>query len=165
MSEYLSFNDTVSVISSIINKKLNNQIIIKEQVKKLKPDAYTPKLINNNCKELYALYTVKDGVETDKMIIHPYGNLLIKTGIAITWDNSNYNIQILPNPNLKFKNIISQECIIEHNYKQEIGILLHNNTGRSFDFRKGDCIAQYNYIRVIIQIKIEEEVVEEFNLP
>lgn len=152
---------------------------IKEQILKLRPDAFIPLRANPDdaCKDLFALYTVKkekyidiDGIEkerfieTNNMIVPPHSNLLIRTGIALAWDNPQYYVQLMSRSGLAYKhNVVVQAGVIDYSYRQDIGVLLQNNSDKPFVVKKGDRIAQYTYVK--IEIEIDEEIVDNFTIP
>lgn len=154
--------------NQILEVKDNN--MVHEQIKKLRSDAYIPTRANPDdaCKDLYALYTVKkiDGVdvESDEMIVPPHGNLLIKTGIALAWDNLDYYVQLYSRSGLAYKSkIIVMAGVIDHSYRQDVGVVLYNGGDKPFIVKKGDRIAQYNYNRITVNDR--SEIVDEFTIP
>lgn len=179
--ELSSKNDEITVLRSDITflKSQYNELInandVNEQVKKLRTDAIIPTRANPDdaCKDLYALYTVKKvtdengithDVESEDMIVPPHSNLLIKTGIALAWNNPSYYVQLWTRSGLAYKNkLIVQAGVIDISYRQDVGVLLYNGSDVPFVVKKGDRIAQYNYNRITINEK--SEVVEEFTIP
>lgn len=165
-------------VSSIDSLKRNIEKIsdseVKEQVKKLRVDAIVPKRANPDdaCKDLYALYTVKKVVdengitheiESEEMIVPARGKLLIKTGIALAWDNIQYYVQLWSRSGVAYKNgNIVVAGVIDFSYRQDVGVLLYNCSDVDFIVKKGDRIAQYNYNRITVNDK--SEVVDEFTI-
>lgn len=132
------------------------QYLIKEQIKKLSPDAIIPKRGTkfSACKDLYS--------PIDAVV--PAGkNLLIKTDIAIAWDNPEYYMQILSRSGLAYKNnVVVQAGVVDVDYRANIGVLLQNNSNVDFVVKRGDRIGQYVYVKITTE---ESEEVNEFTIP
>lgn len=185
IKEVLKTNCMQGLIIGNLQSRLNelsNKIYtpLKEEIMKLKPDAYIPTRGNPDdaCKDLFALYTVvkikhiSDGIEkevnieTDQMIVPAHGNILIKTGIALAWDSPEYYVQILSRSGMAYKNnLVAQAGVIDYSYRQDIGVLLHNNTDKPFVVKKGDRIAQYTYVRIAPYNNTDTRIVEKFSIP
>lgn len=105
------------------------------------------------CKDLYSPY--------DVMI--PAGRrVLIKTNIAISWNDPDYYLQLLPRSSLSWKNWIDvQAGVIDIDYKQNIGVILHNYSDIDFLIESGNRIAQYTYLKIK---KEESVIVDEFTI-
>lgn len=117
---------------------------MKEEIKLLSENAIVPKrgTLYSACKDIYSPIDCE---------IFPGTNLLIKTDIAIAWDDPTYYIQILPRSSLSYKhNVVTQAGVIDYDYRQNIGVLLHNNSDKSMKISRGDRIAQYAYIKISI---------------
>lgn len=165
----------INLIKEQLKQKADIEKPIKEEIIKLHPEAYLPTRANEDdaCKDLYALYTVRkmineEGKEIDTecrdMVVMPHSNLLIKTGIAIAWDNPDYYIQLWTRSGLAYKNkIITMAGVIDYGYRKDIGVVLYNGSDEPFHVKPGDRIAQYNYNR--ISINLETSVVDEFTIP
>lgn len=132
---------------------VSERILIKEQIKKLSHDAIIPVRGTkfSACKDLFS--------PIDAVV--PAGkNLLIKTNLAIAWDNPEYYMQLLSRSGLSYKNnIVVQAGVIDFDYRANIGVLLQNNSDVDFVVKRNDRIAQYAYVKIITE---ESEVVEEF---
>ena len=144
----------VEKLSKEVEWLSNGQII--EEIKMLSEDAFLPVRSSNfaACKDL------KSPIDC----IVPAGkNLLIKTNVAIAWDNTDYYMQLLSRSGLAYKsNIVVQAGVIDVDYRQNIGVLLQNNSNVDFEVKRGDRIAQYTYIKII---KDKSTVVSEFTIP
>jgi dUTP pyrophosphatase len=128
---------------------------IKEEIKKLSDDAIIPKrgTIHAACKDLYSPIDC---------VVPAKSNKLIKTNIAIAWSNSKYYIQLLSRSGLAYKNnVVVQAGVIDIDYRDNIGVLLQNNSDVDFVVKRGDRIAQYAYVRINNE---ESEVVDEFTI-
>lgn len=157
LNEYKKNLANSSSKSNVILVPHTETTLIKEQIKKLDPNAIIP--IRGTkfaaCKDLYS------PIDT----VVPAGkNLLIKTNIAIAWDNPNYYIQLLSRSGLTYKyNVVVQAGVIDRDYflaaNNNIGVLLQNNSDVDFVVRRSDRIAQYAYVKINTE---ESEVVEEF---
>lgn len=128
----------------------------KEQIKFLSSQAILPKrgTILSACKDLFSPIDC---------IIPAGRNFLIKTDIAISWNDSSYYMQLLSRSGLAYKNnIVVQAGVIDCDYLSNIGVLLQNNSDIDFEVKRGDRIAQYTYIKIMNQE--EPEIVEEFSI-
>lgn len=106
------------------------------------------------CKDLFSPFNY---------IIPAGKRVLIKTNVAIAWDRPDYYMQILPRSGLAYKNSIDVCAgVIDFDYRQNIGVLLHNYSDVDYHVKTGDRIAQYTYIKII---KEETKVVDEFTIP
>ena len=126
---------------------------VNEQVLLLNPNAFLPSAGTNYsaCKDLYS---------PEDHIIPPHTNLLIKTNIALFWDNNDYYVQLLSRSGLAYKyNVIVQAGVIDRDYRKNIGVLLQNNSNCEYVVKRGDRIAQYAYIK---KASISSTVVTEF---
>lgn len=106
------------------------------------------------CKDLFSPFNY---------IIPAGKRVLIKTNVAIAWDRQDYYMQILPRSGLAYKNLIDVCAgVIDFDYRQNIGVLLHNYSDVDYYVKTGDRIAQYTYIKII---KEDSKVVDEFTIP
>lgn len=132
-----------------------SELIFREQVKLLSTDAFIPTRgsIFAACKDLYSPINC---------IVPAHRNLLIKTDIAIAWNDPDYYMQLLSRSGLAYKNnVVVQAGVIDIDYRQNIGVLLQNNSDEDFIIRRGDRIAQYTYVKII---KEELDIVDEFTI-
>lgn len=127
----------------------------REEVKKLDDNAIIPTRGSTfaACKDLYS------PIDT----IVPAGkNLLIKTNIAIAWNNSDYYMQILSRSGLAYNNnVVVQAGVVDIDYRANIGVLLQNNSDKDFEVKRGNRIAQYTYVKII---KEDSEEVIDFTI-
>jgi len=85
---------------------------------------------------------------------------LIKTGLAISWDNPLYYLQILSRSGLSYKNnVVTEAGVIDFDYLKEIGVILQNNSDVEFLVENGSRIAQYTFLKIA---NVTTEEVEEF---
>ncbi len=129
----------------------------REEIKLLTEDAIIPKKGTTlaACKDLYSPIDC---------IIPAGKNKLIKTNIAIAWNDDNYYIQILSRSGLAYKNnVVVQAGVIDFDYRENIGVLLQNNSDIDYEVKRGDRIAQYTYIKIFN--KEESDIVENFTIP
>lgn len=129
--------------------------LFKEQIKLLTEDAIIPTRGSTYaaCKDLYS--------PIDCVV--PAGkNLLIKTNVAIAWNDSEYYMQLLSRSGIAYKNnVVVQAGVIDIDYRANIGVLLQNNSDKDFIVTRGMRIAQYTYMKII---KGESELVDEFSI-
>ena len=127
---------------------------VNEEILLLNKNAIIPyKGTNDSC--------CRDLCSVSDYVIEPNSNCLIKTGIALYWDNPNYYIQILSRSGLCFKNNVNvQAGVIDRDYRKEIGVLLQNNSKNIFVVKKGDRIAQFTYLKIAT---VNSLVVNEFS--
>lgn len=129
---------------------------VNEQIKKLRDDAFIPVRSTDYsaCKDLFS---------PEDFIIEAKSNKLIRTGIAIAWDNPDYYMQIWSRSGLAYKlNLVVQAGVIDYDYRREIGVLLQNNSDNRILVAKGERIAQYNYLKIVRPVTEE---VTEFTFP
>lgn len=148
--------ETMTVNSDTINSQNEIEgILIHEQIKKLSENAIIPIRATkySACKDLFSPIDV----------VVPAGkNLLIKTDIAVAWNNPKYYMQILSRSGLAYKNnIVVQAGVIDWDYRKNIGVLLQNNSDVDCIVKRGDRIAQYAYIKITTE---ESEEVQEFTI-
>lgn len=124
-------------MSSFVNSDLINEEVILLNEEALLPSRGSEEAA---CKDLYSPVDVT---------IPPGENKLIKTGVALGWDNPNYYVQLLSRSGLAYKNnVVVQAGVIDRDYQKEIGVLLQNNSKVPFKVEKGDRIAQYTYLKI-----------------
>lgn len=113
-------------------------------------EAPTKGIRNNLCWELYS---------PKHTVIPPREQRSISTDVALSWNDSNYYIQILSKPELiDHYNIYAKEIIIEHdNNDTNIHILLTNNSNKDYIVDIGDRIAQYIFVK---KISIESNITQ-----
>lgn len=155
----LSRSKYMETISSFRTTREQNLVVdsalIKEQIKKLDLNAIVPIRATkfSACKDLFS--PIDDVIPAGK-------NLLIKTNIAIAWDNPKYYMQLLSRSGMAYKgNVVVQAGVIDWDYKKNIGVLLQNNSDKDFFVKRGDRIAQFCYIKINTE---ESEVVDEFTI-
>lgn len=127
--------------------------LINEEVIFLSEDATLPTRGTEDaaCKDLYSPIDCT---------IPPHSNMLIKTDVALAWDNRNYYVQLLSRSGLTYKyNVVVQCGTIDRDYRKNIGVLLQNNSDIPFEVKKGDRIAQYAYLKIAT---VKSNVVSEF---
>lgn len=128
-----------------------------EEVKLLTPQAIAPVRSTTYaaCKDLFT------PVDID---IAPGCRQLIKTGVAIAWNDPDYYMQLLPRSSIAYKSWTDVKAgVIDYDYRKEIGVILHNNhLTDHFVAKAGDRIAQYAYIKIKFDTS---SVVDEFTLP
>lgn len=148
-------DESISELKALNSLNQNSDSPIKEQVKKLDPNAIIPTRGSKfaACKDLYS------PIDT----IVPAGkNLLIKTNIAIAWDNPEYYMQILSRSGLCYKyNTVVQAGVCDQDFRNNVGVLLQNNSDVDFVIRRNDRIGQYTFVKIAT---IESEEVEEFTI-
>lgn len=148
----------------------DNSVVLPDGISKieikLKPNTFIEqvKLLSNTAMVPMRATTVsacKDLFSPIDCIIPAGKNLLIKTDIAIAWNDPNYYMQLLSRSGLAYKNnIVVQAGVIDIDYRQNIGVLLQNNSDVDFEVKRGDRIAQYTYVKIMNQE--ESELVDEF---
>jgi dUTP pyrophosphatase len=105
-------------------------------------------LLNNNAKlpTRGTQYAAGKDLYCPVDTVLPAGKItLIKTGIAIEWDNSNYYLKIEDKSSIALKGIFVKGGIVDYDYRQEIGVILYNSTSEDFFFKAGQKCAQYIY--------------------
>ena len=129
--------------------------LIKQQVKLLSANAIVPTK-GSKYSACWDLYSPID-------CIIPHGeNKLIKTDVAIAWNFKDYYMQLLSRSGLAYKNnVVVQAGVIDYDYRQNIGVLLQNNSSTDFSVKKGDRIAQYTFVK--IKVNDDITIVEEFS--
>lgn len=131
--------------------KDTNGNIVTVQVKGIQPVRGS---VNSACKSLFSPVDC---------VIHSGKRILIKTNVAIAWDRSDYYMQIFPNSRSAYNNLIhAVKSIVNYDYRQNIGVILHNYSNKDLVIKAGDCIAEYNYVKII---KEESKLVDEFTIP
>lgn len=84
----------------------------------------------------YDLYSNENGV------IEPKDRLLVKTGVVMVLKKGTYG-RIAPRSGLAFNYGIDVLAgVIDSDYRGEIGVILYNTGKNTFEFNKGDRIAQ-----------------------
>lgn len=149
----LDFNDEKT---KILLSNINKASIVTEEIKLLSDQAYIPKrgTVYSACKDLFS--PIDCVVPANK-------NLLIKTDVAIAWDDPTYYIQLLSRSGLAYKyNITCIGGVIDFDYRSNIGVLLQNSSDTDFIVKRGDRICQYAYIKIT---KENSNVVDEFTIP
>lgn len=133
------------------------QSVFKEEILCLEENAIIPTRATTYaaCKDLFSPIDC----------IVPAGkNLLIKTNIAIAWNDPTYYMQLLSRSGLAYKNnIVVQAGVIDFDYRKNIGVLLQNNSDNDFVVNAGDRIAQYTYIKIVNNES--SSIVSEFTIP
>ena len=95
-------------------------------------------------------------------VIPAHKNFLIKTDIAVAWSDESYYMQLLSRSGMGYKNNVVVQCgVIDFDYRQNIGVLLQNNSDVDFIVKKHDRIAQYTYLKN--EPKTETFMVSEFS--
>ena len=88
-------------------------------------------------------------------------NMLIKTDIAVAWDNDEYYMQILSRSGMGLKHNVICICgICDYDYRKNVGVILQNNSSDDYHVKKHDRIAQYTFLKIA---KVETEQVNEFS--
>lgn len=131
-----------SLLFNAIREIIEMDNEINEEVKLLSEEATSPtrSTANSACYDLYSAIST---------IVQPHTNLLIKTDIALYWDNPLYYCQLLSRSGLAYKNNITvQAGVIDRDYRKAIGVILQNNSDVPFVVNKGDRIAQYTYLKI-----------------
>lgn len=106
------------------------------------------------CKDLYSPYS---------LVIPAGERVCIKTNIAIAWDDPEYYMQLLSRSGLSFKNWTDVKAgVIDYDYRENIGVILHNYFDKDLVINAGDRIAQFTYIKIK---KEKSTIVEEFTIP
>lgn len=135
-------------------RKIEVSFDINEEVMKLEENAILPTK-GSEKSACYDLYSPID--ET----IPAHSNKLIKTNIAISWDNEDFYMQLLTRSGHAFKrNLVVQAGVIDIDYLKNIGVLLQNNSDVDIEIKRGERIAQYAYLR---KASVTTKVVEEFS--
>lgn len=115
---------------------------MREEIKKLSDIAILPTRGStySACKDLYSPIDC---------IVPANSNKLVKTDLAIAWENPQYYMQLLSRSGLCYKhNIVVQAGVIDYDYRQNIGILIQNNSSIDFEIKRCDRIAQYTYVKI-----------------
>lgn len=82
---------------------------------------------------------------------------LVKTGVAIFWDDETYYAQICPRSGLSLKNGISPRAgVIDYDYRKAIGVILMNESDVDYNVACGDRIAQFIFKKIDVSIEFEE---------
>jgi dUTP pyrophosphatase len=109
----------------------------KVRVKKLHPDAVTPKFASHGDAGA-DLVSVEDGR------ILPGGRAFVKTGIALELPEGTVGL-VHPRSGLAAKHgvtVLNAPGTIDSGYRGEIGVVLFNSSLESFHYKAGDRIAQ-----------------------
>lgn len=98
-----------------------------------------------------------DIYSNENMTVPARGWKLIKTGIRLGWDDASYYPQISPRSGLALKHGISPRAgVIDIDYRQEVGVILMNESERDFDVSIGDRIAQFIFKKIDPDVDFEE---------
>lgn len=147
-------NDLDNILNKLLNDKTEKRDI-DEEIIKLDPSALLPERGTkySACCDLFS------PIDT---VIPANSNKLIKTNLAITWNNPNYYMQLLSRSgNAYKKNLIVQAGVIDIDYRMgNIGVLLQNNSNVDVEVKRGMAIAQYAYFRIA---KVSSSEVKEFS--
>lgn len=147
-------NEFDEILDKLLNPKTEKCDIV-EEIIKLDPSAFLPSKGSkfSACNDLFS------PIDT---VIPANSNKLIKTNLAITWNNTDYYMQILSRSgNAYKKNLIVQAGVIDIDYRMgNIGVLLQNNSDVDIEIKRGMAIAQYAYFRIA---KISSSEVNEFS--
>lgn len=157
-NSYFAFVDEQTNQSlTCVNIRLPSNYLFQEEVKLLTPQAIAPVRSTTYaaCKDLFT------PVDID---IPPGSRQLIKTGVAIAWNDPDYYMQLLPRSSIAYKSWTDVKAgVIDYDYRKEIGVILHNNHPTNhFVAKAGDRIAQYAYVKITFDLSY---VVDEFTLP
>lgn len=156
----IDVNSIDTTVPEILNLPLFDKdcIPMREEIKLLTIDGITGILptrgsTNAACKDLYSHID----------IIVPAGKrVLVKTNVAIAWSDPDYYMQLLSRSSLAYKNWTDVKAgVIDFDYRQNIGVILHNYSDRDLVINAGDRIAQYTYIKIRRE---ETTVVEDFTI-
>lgn len=137
-------------IQSLLNKlieKINRleSEDISFECKRLNSDAFLPERATSGS----ACWDLKTPI---KVIVPARGNVLVKTGLAFSWDTTKYYMKIETRSSTSYKNnIVTQAGVIDADYLREVGVLLQNNTDQDQEYEKGHSIAQFCLVRINIQ--------------
>jgi dUTP pyrophosphatase len=88
------------------------------------------------------LYTPTD------VVILPHQTVVVKTGVAIQWNNSEYFLKIEDKSSMALKGIFVKGGIVDYDYRKEIGVILYNSTDQEFHLKAGQKCAQYIYMKI-----------------
>lgn len=140
---------------SQINHMIERSNYVKEEVKLLSEFAILP-IRGTEDAACIDLFSPID------CVVPAHKNLLIKTDIALAWDNPNYYVQLLSRSGLCYKhNVVSQCGCIDIGYQKNIGVILQNNSDVDYEVKRGDRISQYTYLKIA---QVESRIVEEFSI-
>ncbi len=130
----------------------------KIKILKIYKDAIIPKyLTKGSCGLDIRAYLKK------KIILYPYKNKLITTGIKIYIEKKNITGLIFPRSGLSYKKKIilgNTIGIIDSDYQGELKIILYNQSNKPFKIKNKDRIAQIIFIPIL---KINFNIVKNFN--
>lgn len=153
--------DVNSLNMSVLDFSLTNRndTHMKEEVNLLTIDGITGILPTRGsthaaCKDLYSPIST---------VVPAGGRVLIKTNVAVAWNDPDYYMQLLPRSSLAYKNWTDVKAgVIDFDYRQNIGVILHNYSDKDLVINSGDRIAQYTYVKIRRE---ETTVVDEFTIP
>lgn len=98
-----------------------------------------------------------DLYSAENTIIPARGWKLIKTGIALAWDDTSYYAQVCSRSGLNLKlGIYATAGVIDFDYRNSIGVILMNGSSEDVEIVEGSRIAQLIFLKFQDQIEFEE---------
>lgn len=104
------------------------------KIERIHPDAILPKKATETdaCFDLYACRS---------SIISVGETAIVKIGLAFEIEE-NWEVQIRGRSGLASRGILVHFGTIDHSYRLEVGVIIHNHSGKVFHVTPGDRIAQ-----------------------
>ena len=99
-----------------------------------------------------------------KIIINPSEHKLIKTGLAMQFNDKNFACFVFPRSGLAVKNginLINCVGVIDSDYRGEIMVGLKNNSNEPFTVENGERIAQLVFMPVSLPETVEADKLNE----